>query len=164
MCLLLAATLCAATLPAQSSTRELLMADSVILERTHCYGTCPAYRLSITRSGRVSFTSRNPGERIARTSTIDSTQYREITSLASFAHFLQLPDKIASNKQVCGHEISDFPTATVTIFMASGSKSVEDYGGCAWAPWMLRRLEDKIDEIANSKRWVRPRKIEGDTH
>src|SRR5437764_7008112 len=36
--------------------------DSVVLERTSCFGTCPAYRLSIARSGHVSFQSRNRGD------------------------------------------------------------------------------------------------------
>ena len=33
--------------------------DSVVLERTRCYGTCPAYRLRVSRTGEVRFASRN---------------------------------------------------------------------------------------------------------
>lgn len=32
-------------------------ADSVVLERMACFGTCPIYRLSVAGSGRVAFVS-----------------------------------------------------------------------------------------------------------
>src|ERR687888_360851 len=36
--------------------------DSIVLERTACFGTCPAYRLRISAAGAVHFTSRNFGD------------------------------------------------------------------------------------------------------
>jgi hypothetical protein len=47
------------TLPVAS--RETT-ADSILLERTLCYGTCSAYRLHMDRHGRVRFSSLNPGD------------------------------------------------------------------------------------------------------
>ena len=44
---------------AQSSPVRVERLDSLILERTGCLGTCPAYQLTIGSSGLVRFQSRN---------------------------------------------------------------------------------------------------------
>src|SRR5712671_6957629 len=38
------------------------VADSIVLERSACYGTCPAYRLRLSNTGEIRFESRNPGD------------------------------------------------------------------------------------------------------
>jgi len=130
-------------------------ADSVVLERTLCFGTCPAYRLSISRSGVIHFESRNPeDERRAK----DSILVRDFETILVQAHrvdFLSLPDRIADDKRFCPHDVTDNPTAIVTIFIPARPKRVEDYYGCFWAPAGLRDLETYIDEITRAKRWIR---------
>ena len=134
----------------------LYTADSVVLERTLCFGTCPAYRLSVSRSGAVHFESRNPeDDRLAKDS-IAPNQVETILVQAHLIDFLSLPDRIADEKRFCPHTVTDNPTAIITIFMSARPKRVEDYYGCSWAPAGLRDLETYIDEVTNAKRWIRP--------
>lgn len=120
--------------PRQYTTPSLALesaADSIVLERTLCYGLCPAYRLRLAGTGQVLFESRNPqdsGRTAADTvppATI-LTLLREAESLG----FFELPDVIADDRQLCPDRATDHHTATVTIYRAAGLKRVEDYRGC----------------------------------
>jgi hypothetical protein len=135
----------------------LSQADSVVLERTPCFGTCPAYVLHITRSGAVLFQSRNRGDEGRRaTGTIPAYKFEWILTSAKITAFLALPKRIAGDSRFCPQSATDHPTAIVTIFLPSGARRVEDYHGCYWAPVGLRQLEDVIDSVGGASRWVRP--------
>ena len=140
-------------------------ADSIVLERTRCYGTCPAYRLSVAAAGQVAFTSRNPGDegRSARDSTTPGA-FAGLVREAREIGFFALPDTIAADRTLCPAESTDSPTATVTVFARAGTKQVVDYRGCGGGAdpearrrvAALRALEARIDSVAGSSRWVRP--------
>src|SRR5262245_40096064 len=49
-----------APMPAADRARSDRLGDSLVLERTPCFGSCPAYRVRVTRGGQVRFESRNP--------------------------------------------------------------------------------------------------------
>ena len=139
----------------------IFTADSVVLERTPCYGTCPAYRLSVSRSGIIHFESRNRFEdgRPAKDS-MPVNNFETILVRAHLLEFLALPDRIADDKRFCPHDVTDNPTAIVTIFIPGRPKRIEDYHGCDWAPAGLRELETYLDEVTNAKRWIRPVRLQ----
>jgi uncharacterized protein DUF6438 len=138
-------------------SEPIYTADSVVLERTPCFGTCPAYRLSVARSGMIHFESRNPGEDGRRAmDSIPSNEFQTILVRAHFLEFLSLPDRIADDKRFCPHAVTDNPTTIITIFIPGKAKRVEDYHGCDWAPAGLRDLETYVDQVTNAKRWIRP--------
>lgn len=139
--------------------------DSLVLERTRCYGTCPAYRLRLSARGLVAFESRNPSD--SGRTALDSVPPEAVTAVyleAVSLGFFDLPDVIARDRQLCPAEATDHLTATVTIF-GERTKRVEDYMGCAPATsppgtaliGRLRALEASIDTVAGSARWTRPR-------
>ena len=131
-------------------------ADSIVLERTRCFGLCPAYRLSIARSGAVHFESRNPGDSTRAVSTTPSPgAFEALVRQAEALRFWSLPDQIAGSA-LCKQRATDHPGAATTIFGRGGSKRVDDYLGCFDAPQALRRFETAIDSAAGSARWVRP--------
>jgi hypothetical protein len=138
-------------------------ADSVVLERTRCYGTCPAYRLSLAATGQVAFTSRYPDEGRRETGRTSPDAFRRLLGEADAAGFFVLPDTIANDRALCASLTTDSPTTTVTVFAAAGAKQVVDYRGCG-APsdpqanrrlTALRELQARIDSVAGSGRWVR---------
>jgi hypothetical protein len=141
----------------QGYYRDPQVPDSIVLERTPCYGECPAYRVRIARSGAVHFRSRNYGD-TARTATavIDQACVSRVWSEFGAVHFPALPDTIASVSAYCEPAFTDAPRVTVRFFAGGSSKHVVDYQGCLWAPVGLRDLEALIDEIAGSSRWARP--------
>ena len=140
-------------------------ADSLVLERTLCYGTCPAYRLRIGGDGAVAFISRNPGDTTGtRTDSIAPSQVEWLLGEAERTDFYSLPRVIADDSTLCPLRATDHPTATLTIFRQDSAHTVVDYHGCyadhdlGIAPRVeqLRRLEVAIDSVAQSSRWVRP--------
>jgi hypothetical protein len=140
-------------------------ADSIVIERTVCYGTCPAYRLRLSDAGEIYFTSRTPGDE-GRTAvdTMPANTLPLLVSRASAAGFFELPQSIARDSVLCRDQATDHETATVTVFTKDATKTVEDYHGCFETTEhevlprieRLRSFEDEIDSVLKSSRWVRP--------
>ena len=126
-----------------------------MLERTRCFGICPAYRLSLARSGAVHFRSFNPGDSAHTASdTLPRGAFERLEAQAAELGFDALPDDIRASR-LCGMAATDHPSAIVTLFRGARAKRVEDYHGCYPGPAALRRFELAIDSIAASERWVR---------
>ena len=130
--------------------------DSVALERTSCFGTCPAYRLLLSSSGAVHFESRNARES-GRTAddTLSNQDVSRVLGAVFDAGLLALPDKI-SESPLCGLSGTDSPTATIHLYLKDTVKVVEDYHGCQSTPAGLRALQTLIDQVTGSHRWIRP--------
>ena len=139
-------------------------ADSLVLVRTRCYGECPAYRLSLTAAGEVTFASHNPGDVTRARDTVESSTLANLVQRAERIGFFALPDRLMGDKTLCPIFDTDHPTATLTVFIVAGTKAVEDYSGCvtgtdhsiADVVARLRDLERAVDSATGSKRWVRP--------
>lgn len=139
--------------------------DSLVLERTRCFGFCPAYRLRITSGGKIEYQPQSPLQ--PATPGIDSTRATALSYLvgrARAAGFFGFPSKIMGDAVLCAHLATDHPTATVTIFAKDSAKRVADYLGCfgssdsstAARLAALRAFENGIDTVLGSSRWVRP--------
>jgi len=139
-------------------------ADSIVLERSTCFGTCPAYRLRLSDSGEIRFESRNPGDEDRRvTDTVAAATFPSLISRARSIDFFDLPSMIADDSVLCRNRATDHPTVIVTIFTKARTKRVEDYHGCFETVEheilppiaRLRSLEVEIDSVLRSSRWVR---------
>ena len=105
--------------PLGAATGSLNHPDSVVLERTPCYGTCPAYRLRVSRGGDVAFESRNAGE--TRTVASGSVAPAVLDSLyagATASGLLQLPDSIVCGSPLFVDCATDHPTMIVGCMAA----------------------------------------------
>jgi hypothetical protein len=140
-------------------------ADSIVLERSMCLGTCPAYRLRLSDSGEVRFESRNPGDEGRRVAdTVPAATFPALISKAKSIGFYDLPSKILGDSVLCRIARSDAPTVVVTIFTNAQTRRVQDYLGCSetrahetFEPIKrLRAFEVEIDSAVGSSRWVRP--------
>ncbi|MGZ3333405.1 MAG: DUF6438 domain-containing protein [Gemmatimonadaceae bacterium] len=140
-------------------------ADSIVLERSMCFGTCPAYRLRLSDSGEVRFESRNPGDEGRRAvDTVRAATFPALISRAEAVGFFDLPSDIAADSVLCHNRATDHPTVVVTVFGKTQTKRVEDYHGCfetvehETLPTItrLRAFEVEIDSALGSSRWVRP--------
>lgn len=146
-------------------SNSMSVGDSLVLERTTCYGTCPAYRLRVTNTGEIRFESRNPGDQ-ARTGvdTVAAGTLPFLISRAMAVGFFELPQEIVRDSVLCRNRATDHPTVVVTIFMTSTAKAVTDYHGCfetrehGVVPRIerLRSFESEIDSVLQSSQWVRP--------
>jgi hypothetical protein len=138
--------------------------DSVVLERTRCLGTCPAYRLRVNRAGEVLFVSRNPGE--YGVSTVDTVEAWVADSIASQARaigFFSLPDTILPGPGLCSRVATDHPTITIGLF-GRDTKRVIYYTGCdlsreasmAATVKEMQQLASRVDTLTRAARWIRP--------
>jgi hypothetical protein len=125
---------------------------------------CPAYQVTVDRTGSVSFVSRNPRDSSRAAaggvapSVLDSLYARAVR-----IGFFALPDTLVGNPTYCARQATDLPGATVTITTNAGTKSVNDYHGCAAnIPAAseqlseLRIFEAAIDTLTGSSRWIQP--------
>jgi hypothetical protein len=118
----------------------------VTMKRSGCYGTCPIYSLTIFGNGTVVY----EGHRyvaIARiqTSTISKQEVRELVDHFYNIGYFSMENEYTGN-------VGDIPTATTSIRVGERFKLVADTHG---APDRLKQLEDRIDNIADSDRWVK---------
>lgn len=121
----------------------------ISLQRTMCYGTCPAYTVTIAGDGTVTW----HGGHYVRvggdaTGHIAPEKVRELFERFRKAEFFWLHDSYISM-------ITDFPTQNVTIAFDGHSKSVRDYAGpMIGMPEVVGELERAIDDAANTQQWI----------
>lgn len=157
----LAATAACHPAPSTDDARRI-DADSIVLERSVCFGFCPAYRLTLQPNGAVHFVTTARGDSVQRADTIAPRGVAWLAAEAHRAGFYSLPREIVRDKVLCPMPATDHPTATVTIFRGDSTHSVIDYSGCftghdltVAAPLgPMRRYENAIDSVAGSRRWV----------
>jgi hypothetical protein len=119
------------------------------LERTTCYGWCPAYSVEIGGDGSVSwFGTRFVDAKGSRSSQVPQEKVRALYDAFVKADFFWTLDEYVA-------PITDLPTATVTISFDGYQKRVVDYaGGHVGMPKVIDDLEDAIDALAGTKEWV----------
>jgi Domain of unknown function (DUF6438) len=120
------------------------------IERNMCLGACPVYSLEIFGNGTVVYI----GERFVNVtgtqiSNISKDKVKELVEEFYNIDYFSLNDtydKIVKTDQ---------PTVTTSINISGAFRSIFDNLG-ALAPEGLRTLENEIDEIANSSKWIKP--------
>lgn len=142
-------------------------ADSIVLERTPCYGTCPVYRLRIAENGSVRFDGRvREDSTFTASDSLAPSPVATLRARAERIGFFELPDSIRAGRELCSDMATDHPRLIVSIFQASTVKRVDYYTGCyvgtmgshtvAPALVALRQFAAAIDSTARSSRWVVP--------
>jgi hypothetical protein len=120
------------------------------LWRGSCFGSCPAYDVNIDGSGNVTWQGHLntilEGERHGK---ITTAAVQKLVDMFAAANFLSLDDRYEAS-------ITDGPTYALTFSMAGHSKTVTDYIGLAVGmPKAVVDLEEAIDRVAGTERWVR---------
>ena len=142
--------------------------DSVVLERTVCFGTCPAYRLSLARDGVIHFQSKSLRDSSAAvTDRVSPSVLDSIVAHADRIRFAEYPDDIRRDQRLCKDFATDHPSIIIGVFGAR-AKQVVYYTGCytgggtqnrAAELDSLAELANRIDSLTRSSRWVRPSAI-----
>ena len=121
----------------------------ITLERTVCYGTCPIYKLTLDGDGRVIY----EGEEHVRVIGTSTTQIslRRVKKIVS--EFYNV-DYFSLKDDYLEWDITDMPGAITAITINGKTKTIRHYHGDKSAPKELTKLEDRIDEIVGSQRWI----------
>ena len=123
----------------------------ITLERTGCFGSCPAYTVSIDGDGSILFDGRSyVAETGRRRGTVDPAAVRALYDQFRIANFMSLDDRYVT-------DITDNPTYTLTLETAGIRKTVVDYVGAkAGMPDTVIALEDAVDRVAGTNQWIGP--------
>lgn len=130
------------------------------LERSECYGSCPAYVVTLQGDGTVRFVGRNfvksTGE---RTASVPRSDVQYLLDRFTDLDFFALED---SYRIAC----TDLPTDTLVLRVGPIRKSVENYSmGARADPWgheydgwkaelELKALAEAIDSVLGLDRWI----------
>ena len=136
-----------------------LSADSVTpvvtLERTPCFGTCPVYQVSIFKNGTVRFMGKqHVAQQGAATASISSEAVDSLAGELEAGGYFGFADDYVLDARACGLYATDSPTVTTSLTVNGRSKRIRHDYGCSGAPPELRRLEQRIDEVAGTSRWT----------
>ncbi len=159
------APVCApACLLSQGFTVPPVSADSVVLERTACFGMCPAFRITVRASGEIGYAplqrSRVGPESVLADSTgVLPKLLRELERAA----FYSMPD-ISRGAEYCKSVATDASTINVSVFSADTTHRRSYYLGCLGSPGTEARpfitrmiaIADSIESIARTGRFSRP--------
>ena len=140
------------------TSRPVAMQTQVTLERRPCYGRCPTYVLSIAGDGSVVFDGRANVDSSRRvTSRVSPDSVASLVRLMEGRKFLTLPDRYAYGVPGCEPYYTDAPLVITSLSSGDRTKRVEHDQGCSGAPASLISMENRIDEIAQSWRWINGR-------
>jgi hypothetical protein len=135
--------------------------DSIVLERTRCYGTCPAYRLRIDRQAAVLLEPRNFGGDSVFRETVPPPVVDSLQVLLERSGFWTLPDSMEGTA-LCPDRATDHPTIIISVF-GRPAKRIRYYTGCflrsdhttAPALLALRRFAAQMDSLTGAYRHIR---------
>jgi hypothetical protein len=142
--------------------------DSIVLERTVCFGFCPAYRVRIAGSGQVHFALTHPRDSLSmpQTDSIAPSAVLALLREAREIRFFELPAEIdPAHPEVCPVAATDHPSAIITIAHEDSVTRVHHYHGCyaerdgepTDAFPRLTAFENAIDSAVRVERWLPPR-------
>jgi hypothetical protein len=123
------------------------------LERVGCYGTCPAYTITIHGDGRLEYEGKGhvmeKGERQGR---VEMDVIKALVMEFTNAKFWTLPAEYSDKN--CSRYCTDMATAVTELSVKGASYRVRHYYGCGGAPKALFDLESTIDKSAEVERWT----------
>lgn len=122
----------------------------ITLERTSCFGSCPSYQVTVSGSGDVKWEGGQyaavPGTHHA---TISREAVQQVVDQVRASHMLAALDKYQAGW-------TDSPTYTLTLDVNGIHKQVVDYiGTIVGMPTSIRELEEAVDQIAGTERWLK---------
>ena len=128
---------------------------AVALERTPCFGTCPVYTVVIARGGEVTFTgTRHVAQAGQATATIPPERVDSLLTELEAAGYFGFADAYVMDSPACGLYATDSPTVITSVTREGKTKTIRHDRGCSAAPPELSQLEQRIDEVAGTARWV----------
>lgn len=127
--------------------RKLL---KMMLTRSGCFGTCPQYSISVDGTGRVEFVGTGfvAVEGKHRTAVSEDTVDKLVAEFKKTDFFSLDPIYMAS--------VTDCPTYTLEMSVGDVRMKVVDYvGEAVGMPASVTRLEEHMDELLESERWLK---------
>ncbi len=154
---------------------------SLSMKRSFCFGECPIYDLTIQSNGKVIFEGKKYTKTIGKTeSKLEKEKIKQLITEIEKANFFSLDNAYNYDSNNCPLYVSDSSSVLLSIKLNGKEKTINyDWGRWEndrptqndstdikiekdWSPKVfpqqLYNLENKIDEIVETKRWIGERK------
>ena len=135
----------------------------ITLERTECFGSCPVYKISLFKNGKVIFegkkfvAKKGKHEYFVDTAIVNKL-INDFLDAKYFSFKSEYYEKVTRTyKDKNGDTLSDIemvtdlPTTVTTFRYNDKFHKVRDYYG---APISLSKLENKIDKLLKSNKYI----------
>ena len=107
------------------------------------------YVVTATSQGAITFEGeRFVGHTGSHRGTADANTVAKLRGAIAASDFFALADCY------CERKVTDMPSVIVTVEMGGQKKTVKHYTGDRSAPAQLIALQEQIDLLAGSKRWI----------
>ena len=119
-----------------AKVRSLIPYESISIERSPCFVSCPIYKMTLYRDGRAMLVDDHllPEEARRYSAEIDLKDY------ARLAQFVEIARKGSKKDEYMGRWTDDY-FVTITVMDSQGGWSVSDYGQVAPPEvWALQQL------------------------
>ena len=129
----------------------------ITLERTTCFGTCPAYTLTIFDDGKVVFEGKEFVKQKGKAEgQITKAELAQLVRQFERINYMKLEDEYGIGDR-CPDLWTDYPSAITSFTTNGATKRINHYLGCRGLTILdqLTALENKIDEVANTQRWIK---------
>ena len=135
---------------------SLAAVPAITLERTGCFGTCPTYKLTIFDDGKVLFEGKEWVKHKGREEgQITKAELDGLVREFNKINYMKLDDAYGIDDR-CPDMWTDYPSAITSLNQNGQVKRINHYLGCRGLTVLdqLTALENKIDEVVNTKRWI----------
>ena len=116
----------------------------ITIQRTMCYGDCPAYQFAVNSKGDATYTAeKNLPQLGTFKGKVSLENFARLCYVLDHLGFLRLEDKYSASW-------TDDSTCIVTVRSANGEKRVSDYGNVGPIQlWLIQQVLDRArDEVA----------------
>ncbi|MEP7187151.1 MAG: DUF6438 domain-containing protein [Rhodanobacter sp.] len=162
VCLLLAVAalaLGACAVGADTHAEKPAAPARVTLQRTACFGICPAYTVTLSPGGDVSFVGDAHVQTQRAKGQATPAQTSAVMEAVTQSGFHAMRDSYTSREDGCEMMMSDQPSVKITVADAAGSKTVDFYKGCKGAAAeavkpKMEQLATVIDRQLDTAQWI----------
>lgn len=137
--------------PAKRRAPSDVTADRVriSMERTECYGTCPAYFVEVRGDGTAIYEGRS------HVTVLGKHQYRvDPAKVAQLVERARGADLWSAERRYAA-AITDNPTTTLWIAFGKQEREIVDYAGeRVGMPVAITGFQDLVDELAGTRQWT----------
>jgi len=119
------------------------------LQRTICYGWCPAYTVSIYRDGVTEYNGTDYVKTKGKaTGVLSQDKVDAVDKLFATAHYFDFEDSYTH------YDVTDNPSAITSWHHGGKVTTIEHYYGDQHAPQALTQLEKDLDKWIGIERWI----------
>jgi hypothetical protein len=122
---------------------------AIALERSVCFGSCPAYTVTIRTSGVEFDGVSNVAALGKHSAAVDPHEVTQLAAKFVAADFYSMDAAYSA-------PVTDIPGYSVSISIDGNAKTVRDYAG-EWVgmPQVITQLEKDVEDLAGTERWIK---------